>query len=350
MRGTRHNSRGAKHSGSGYVVKHNDREFDMEKSDNIDVSKSVENLYWNYYNRKFYHKNNQDKMTFENAEKKYYEEHFKQQWQEQNERYEKRRQQCYMKDFDNWRKSKRYCPEEQVLQLGNIDDHVDATQMKSVMVDYLKALQKFSRDHNNFLEILDVAYHVDEAVPHAHIRYVYQSKDANGNLQIGQNKALESAGIALPDATKAEGRYNNRKMTFDKIMRNMFLNICETHGIDIERDPEENVQHNRSKKKLVHDKMLVNKAIEQENARLWATHDDLKAQNEQLKQQIRENYKRIQACTNLSDKDIEIMINHILEDKRIREKRRIEQAEQIVPNQKHRKKDGKVSPADQQFS
>lgn len=36
-----------------------------------------------------------------------------------------------------------------------------------------------------------------------------------------QEKALEALGIELPDPTKKPGKNNNRKMTFDKICRDL---------------------------------------------------------------------------------------------------------------------------------
>lgn len=354
MRGTRHNARGMKHSSNGYVVNHNDREFDLQDADNIDAQKSSENLYCNCYNKKFY-RANQKQMTFEDVEKKYYEEHYRQQWQEQQERYKSKRQYKYMKDFDAWRQSKRYCPEEQVLQIGNVDEHATAEQTKKIMTDYINALERFSLNHNNFLQILDVAYHADEAVPHVHVRYTYQYQE-NDHMSIGQNKSLEAAGFELPYPEKEEGRFNNRKMTFDKIMRETFLDICERHGINVERDPEMNAKHDRSKKKLIADKKRQNETIEQKNDKLRRENTELKSENDNLKQQIIENYKKIQNATNLSEDAIVQLAEKIIRDREQRLKRqqqRIDQAEQIIdiPGQKHRKKNGKISPADdKQFS
>lgn len=58
-------------------------------------------------------------------------------------------------------------------------------------------------------------------------------KDKDGHFIIAQEKALREAGIELPDPSKPEGRYNNRKITFDKMRREMFQEICLKHGLSM---------------------------------------------------------------------------------------------------------------------
>ena len=61
-----------------------------------------------------------------------------------------------------------------------------------------------------------------------------------------QEKALREAGIELPDPSKPEGRYNNRKITFDKMRREMFQEICLKHGLKIEVEPRPQRQMHKS--------------------------------------------------------------------------------------------------------
>ena len=65
MRTMQHNSR-ANAGGRVHGTKHNDRNFDVEKADNIDIERSAGNVYWNVYN--------DPTMTFEQAELRFYEE------------------------------------------------------------------------------------------------------------------------------------------------------------------------------------------------------------------------------------------------------------------------------------
>ena len=66
MRTTMHNGRSK--NGRGYGEKHNDRNFDVSKADNINAEKMKDNIYRNYYN--------DNSMTFEQVELRFYEENF----------------------------------------------------------------------------------------------------------------------------------------------------------------------------------------------------------------------------------------------------------------------------------
>ena len=66
-----------------------------------------------------------------------------------------------------------------------------------------------------------MAYHFDEATPHAHLRRVWKYTDRRGYVRIGQDKALRRAGVELPYPGKPEGRYNNSKVMFDAMAREM---------------------------------------------------------------------------------------------------------------------------------
>lgn len=254
MRVTRHNGRGYKHSAAGYSARHNDRQFDAEKADNIDIDRMTGNIYWNSIDGAYHDKDKADKHSFEDVERLYYERYFKEQWQDQQAKYKASRQYKRMKSFDEWRMAKRYCPEESYIQIGNIDGYADKKQMTAVGKDYIKALREFSKSHGECFKILDYAYHFDEAVPQLHIRGVWQSRDENGMLVIGQEKALERGGIDLPEPDRPEGKKNNRKMMFDRVMREKLLDICEDHGLDIEREPERNARHNMTKEQMIAEK------------------------------------------------------------------------------------------------
>lgn len=254
MRVTRHNSRGHKHSGSGYNAKHNDRNFDVSKADNIHAARTAKNAYWNLYDGKVYRGDETGShMSFDDAEKRYYEEHFHEQWAEQQERHKKARNYKRMQTFDEWRSAKRYCPEESYFQIGKVGSHASRDETWKAARAYVKALEDFSRQHNNCFQILDYAFHIDEAVPQLHIRGVWQYQDETGAWNIGQEESLKRAGISLPDPDRKEGQHNNRKMTFDRIMREKLLDICEETGLEIIREPDPDAKHNRSKKKLLAD-------------------------------------------------------------------------------------------------
>lgn len=47
MKVTKYNGRSGKHGA--YNPKHNDREFDVAKSDHIDAERMLDNVYWDYH-------------------------------------------------------------------------------------------------------------------------------------------------------------------------------------------------------------------------------------------------------------------------------------------------------------
>ena len=75
----------------------------------------------------------------------------------------------------------------------------------------------------------------DEDIPvHVHIRRVWHYTDEDGCLQAGEDKALKAAKIERPDLNKKEGRYNNRKMTYTQMERDLFYETAKELGIELE--------------------------------------------------------------------------------------------------------------------
>lgn len=87
------------------------------------------------------------------------------------------------------------------------------------------------------VHILNWALHMDEGTPHIQERNVFDCKNQYGELCPQQDKALEELGIPLPDPSKLKSKYNNRKQTFDAMCRELLFDICEKHGLKLERDP-----------------------------------------------------------------------------------------------------------------
>lgn len=86
------------------------------------------------------------------------------------------------------------------------------------------------------LHFLDAVLHMDEAVPHIHIRKVWTYHGKDG-LDISQNKALEEMGFERPNPEKGINKWNNAKITFSEMERNLKLRICEDHGLSVEHTP-----------------------------------------------------------------------------------------------------------------
>ena len=245
MRTMTHNSR-TNSKGRVHGAKHNDRNFDVSKADNIDVSRMGLNNYTNCFN--------DPSLTFEQAELKAYQRLFGKQLQETNEKYIASRHPERCKTMEQFIKLRQYCPEETTLQVGKMEKHIDRNTLVDIYNDYNRRMMDWNKSHGNPFVVLTTALHCDEAVPHIQQRRAWRWKDENGTWRVGQEKALARAGVELPDPSKPEGRYNNRKMTFDKMARDLWLDVCQEHGLEVEREPVPNGKHNREKEDMIRDK------------------------------------------------------------------------------------------------
>ena len=233
MKAARHNGRSGKHGV--YDVKHNDRDFDVENSEHIDPERTKENVYWDCYQGYSFAGSSQERQfTFTEVERAYYFEHYSDHVDAQNERNEMARHPERNRTIDDVLKNNKTCPEETVLQLGNIDQTVTADVLAKVVVEYF---EEFNKRYGSHVHILDWALHMDESTPHIHERHVFDAKNQYGELCPQQEKALEELGFELPDPTKKKGKYNNRKMSFDAECRKMFLDIAHRNGVEIDFEP-----------------------------------------------------------------------------------------------------------------
>lgn len=254
-RATQHNGRVGKKGA--YSPCHNDRNYDYKNDPHIYADKTPNNIYYNCYDGFYQHKDieKDGKMTFKEAETKYYDKHFKRQWVDTNYKYDLQYHPEKKKDWETWKKQKQNLPEEVYLQVGKMEKHPTSQQFLEVFKLYQKELQQWSKDHGDCFKILNMSFQVDEAVPQLHIRRVWQYRNSNGTLCIGQEKALEQAGIQLPDPSKKKDRFNNRKMVFDKIAREIYLQCCFKCGLDVETIPLPNVRHNMDKDEFLSQKV-----------------------------------------------------------------------------------------------
>ena len=234
MRASRHNGRSGKHGV--YDVKHNDRNFDVANSEHIDAERTKLNVYWDCYQGYCLNGDTSErKMTFTEIEKAYYFEHYGDHVDAQNERNEKAGHAERNRTTDDVLKNNKTCPEESILQLGNIDCSVTPDVLAKVVAEFF---EEFEKRYGSHVHILDWALHLDEATPHVHVRQVYDALNKYGELCPQQEKALEELGFELPDPTKKRSRFNNRKMCFDAECRKLFLDIGQKNGVELEYEPE----------------------------------------------------------------------------------------------------------------
>lgn len=225
MRVTYHNARTGKDGV--FNVKHNDRNFPTEHAPHIDPERTPHNISGEWTN---------SGLDFETAEKLFYEQHFRKALDAKNAAYEANRNKRDQKTMDEYRLSKRTCPEESIICIGKKGGTVDINELADVVYQQLKWETKQFPN----VKILDYAVHADEAgAPHVHVRRVWTAKDKHGNLEVNQKRALAEMGIERPDLNKPESRYNNAKMTYTRQCREHLIALCQERGLEIETVPLE---------------------------------------------------------------------------------------------------------------
>lgn len=281
MRATFHNGRvksGGANKGRAYSAKHNDRNYDFSKAENIDATKTTSNIYWRY--------NQSDvvNQSFEECELEFYKKYLSKQLEKTNNNYIKNRHPERVKRMEVWMKQKNHCPEEVVRQIGNKDESISQEKLIEIEKTYEQKFENWNKKHGVPFFVLDRAYHFDEATPHIQERGVWLYFDDKDNVpKIGQEKALEKAGVELPNPDEPVGKNNNRKMTFSKICRDFWLEACEENGLKVEKEPILGVKHNLEKEEYITEKY---KNITREN-------EQLKQENNVL-QWYESAYKKLQ--------------------------------------------------------
>ena len=237
MKLSRHNGRAGKNGA--YNVKHNDRRFDIENAEHINNEKSIMNIYWDCY-QGFYSKvlipeGEEMPASFSDVERLFYRERYDNFCEQQNERNRKAGHEKRNRTTDDLLKDKRTCPEESIMQIGNMDEHSEADVFLKIAEEYFAEFNKRFGEH---IHILDWSLHLDEATPHIHERHVFDCENRYGEIAPQQEKTLELLDVPLPEPDKPKGKLNNRKITFDKICRTLLLDISKKHGLNLDVEPE----------------------------------------------------------------------------------------------------------------
>ena len=234
---TRHNGRAGTHGT--YNPKHNDRSFDLANSEHIDAERAKGNIYWDCFHGFRSALDPQDPndlaATFSDVERQFYESHYSEFIERQNERNAKIRHTERNRSISDLLSSRKTCPEETIYQLGTKDDHASSEVLLAVVTEFIEEFKARFGDH---VHVLDWALHLDESTPHIHERHVFDCENKYGEVAPQQEKALEALGFDLPDPAKPLSRRNNRKITFDAACRKMLFEIAKRHGLELEEEAE----------------------------------------------------------------------------------------------------------------
>jgi len=233
---TRHNGRSGKHGT--YNPRHNDRRFDVENSEHIDLERGRKNVYWDCYRGYTTLENREDSsqpdFSFEEIERIYYTEKYAASVNAQNARNEKTRHTERNRTVEDLLKNNKTCPEESIYQIGTVEQSVPAETLVLIVGEFY---EEFERRFGSHVHLLDWALHLDEGTPHIHERHVFDCENRYGELFPQQEKALEELGIPLPNPDKPKGKHNNRKQTFDSVCRTLLFDISRRHGVHLEQEP-----------------------------------------------------------------------------------------------------------------
>jgi len=211
---------------------HNDRNYDVNQSPHIDQSRMDGNRYWTY--------NGSKNASLNEIEMEYYKEHFSTYLDARNDAYKKDGHKERTRTMAQFYKAAHTRPEDKIIQIGDKHTHVDAEKLWECALEYQR---QFNEIFGSNCKILDMSLHVDEETPHVHVRRVWTYEDEDGRERVGQTKALQEMGILRSDTKKAEGRYNNAKITFTNQDRELFANICREKGIELEEISGEKRKH-----------------------------------------------------------------------------------------------------------
>lgn len=158
MKLTRHNGRTGKNGV--YNPKHNDRQFDIDNSDHIDLERVKRNVYWDCYNgiRSASVTGKEDEIvdSFEEVEQLFYKIHYQDYVEGQNARNLKNHHPERNRTTDDIRTHKKTCPEETITELSD----------------------RFGEHFH----LLNWSLHLDESTPHIHERHVFDCKNAYGEI------------------------------------------------------------------------------------------------------------------------------------------------------------------------
>ena len=87
-----------------------------------------------------------------------------------------------------------HAPEEQILQIGHMEQYPEVEVSLSCFEEYLTWLNKWNEEHGKPFFILNWAMHQDEmGAPHFHLRRVWPCKD-------------EETGLTRPDKSPSQSR------------------------------------------------------------------------------------------------------------------------------------------------
>lgn len=294
MRVSNHNGRVDK------AARHNDRNFDITRSDHIDPGRSEGNIYWTY--------DGDLNRTFKDKEIQFYREHFKDFLDARNAKYKKKCNKKSIRTMDYYHSSRLTRPEDKILQIGDVKEHATPEQLWECALEYQK---RFDEKYGDKIKILDMALHVDEATPHVHVRRVWIGHDEEGRECVGQDKVLRELGVLPPDTQKPLSRYNNPKMTFTYEDSALFREIVRERGFEIE-EPD------HTRKRSLPIAVYKRKKVEEDTKKLEEQLERIRQTKAQIEEEVEEQKSAVAGLGHklkqMGDMFEDLLLNPIFDD------------------------------------
>ncbi len=243
MRASNHSGRTYK-NGNSFDVKHNDRQFQSDQDKHIDKTKSTQNIYLICDENGLISELERGESLREH-ELEIYEKLYTESLVAKNEKSIAQRHPERIKTMEEYLDGRQTCPEEEILQVGKMDEFKFKDANGDLDFEKIEAFEKCVRDyieeHNKSfpdIKILDASIHVDESSLHCHLRKTYAVPDKEGRLEVSQHRCLEKLGYKLPKPEEKRSRANNLKIPYTLDKREMWLGICEKNlNIELEHEP-----------------------------------------------------------------------------------------------------------------
>lgn len=225
------------HGGRAKGRKHNFREFDTSKVEHINTEKSKDNLYYDLTGGDFLPMPEGFKMPEGEILRTEYDRLYSEGLKRQNERYTRSGHKERCKTLDDLLTNAKTRPNEVILQVGSKNDiPLPADVFCTAVERYVDRVNAFCEEKGIGHRFLSCAIHFDETTPHAHIKETYHAQTKAGILP-KQEECFRQAGLPLPKPEEKEGRYNNRKITFDGARREIWQEVCKELGIEVITEP-----------------------------------------------------------------------------------------------------------------
>lgn len=226
------NGRSGKHGV--YSANHNFSEQTRAVQSHIDNARTSDNIYgrfddtgkWSWSHNGF------DARAYELGR---YAQIFGEGIKAQNDRHERSRHHDRVRSVEDVYTNKKTAPMETILQVGNSHSEMTTEEQAQYLRRALGALTRDLGRYGENLIIHDCALHMDETVPHVHLRYSFAVRDREGHLVPNQSKALEAMGFTPPEQG-TRTRYNNALVSFSDWLREAFYGHVERQGLTVDRE------------------------------------------------------------------------------------------------------------------